>query len=85
MTARIKVPSDTQIDLEDLLPEKMKFVDKHILMCNTPRFEKGKPTDHGFSFAKGFKKLSELCTLMEWLKFDVVSFKYPQPVAMRMH
>jgi hypothetical protein len=75
------VPSDTKIDLVDLLPEKMKLADKYISIANTVRFQKSKPSEYGLSFAKGYKKLSEFCTTLDWCTFDVITFKPPEPLA----
>lgn len=80
-TKTLMVPFEKSIDMENVLPNKMKFMDKYMASTNSVRFQKGKPHhEFGFSLSRGFKQLTQIASELDWIDYQVFSFKSSVPL-----
>ena len=65
-TSDLCIPMGERGPLMQLLPEKLKMVDKFIARANSMKFIFGlKTSKHGIHFHKGFKLLSEIAIIIQ--------------------
>ena len=85
-TKGLSIPTSDKGIVSQLLPEKMKLVEKIVLSSKSIRFVMSEPA-HGMNLHKGFKQLTEVYrgnNKPDWLDFNYRIFKPLLPIRMRL-
>lgn len=85
-TKGMSIPSDSKAVVSQLIPDKMKLVDKVIQLSKSLKFVMSEP-QYGFNLHKGFKTMTEVFkgdAKPEWLEFNYRIYKPLLPIRMRL-